>query len=71
MAIPKGKFKITSTGRGASTEIRTPSGDLIFASEINIKITGIGFCTAVIEVPNIPIDIEVEPDHTAIVEKSL
>ena len=62
--IPEGKFKITCfDGRAHSAEIRTPNGDLIFASHIIIEMKPGSLCTAIITVKDIPIDVRICSDY--------
>ena len=62
--IPEGKFKITCLdGRAHNAEIRTPSGDLIYASRISILIEPGNLCTAVITVKGIPIDMNIAEEN--------
>ena len=65
--IPEGKFKITCfDGKAHNAEIRTPSGDLIFASHIIIEMKPGNLCTAIITVKDIPIDVSICSDNVII-----
>jgi len=70
--IPEGRFKITvPNGRLRDAEIKTPSGDLINATNVIIEMgvkTG-HFCIATITVKNVPIDIEIDSDRISIIEE--
>ena len=68
--IPKGKFKITCLdGLAHSAEIRTPSGDLIYASHISIEMVPGNLCTAVITVKGVPVDMNIAEEKVIISEE--
>jgi len=65
--IPKGKFKITCLdGLAHSAEIRTPNGDLIYASHISIEMVPGNLCTAIITVKGVPIDLIIKEEKVVI-----
>lgn len=70
--IPKGKFKITCLdGLAHSAEIRTPNGDLIYASHVSIEMVPGNLCTAVITVKGVPIDINIAEEKVIISDKKV
>ena len=70
--IPEGKFNITcSDGIAHHAEIRTPSGDLIFASRVEIEMIPGNLCTAIITVKGIPIDMNIAESNVIISEEIL
>lgn len=67
--IPKGKFKITCLdGKAHSAEIRTPSGDLIYASRISIELIPGNLCTATITIKGVSIDMNIAEENVVIFE---
>ncbi len=69
--IPEGKFKIIcSDGRAHNAEIRTPSGDLIYASRVTIEMKPGNLCTAVITVTDIPVDVRICSDNVILIKEA-
>lgn len=67
--IPEGKFKITCLdGKAHHAEIRTPSGDLIYASRIEVEMIPGNLCTAIITVKGVPIDMKIAEERVIISE---
>lgn len=58
--IPKGKLKIICPdGLTKNCEVITPSGDKIFAKHIRIEVEPDGFCTAIITVNRVPVELDI------------